>query len=207
MILKGLELGGIGANCYIIGCEETKEGAVIDPGGGAASILKVVKEEGLVIKYIINTHGHIDHIGANTEIKEATGADILIHEKDAKMLTSSAANFSMFMGRKVTSPAASWLLKDGDTIKIGKTIQLEVIHTPGHTQGGICLKTGNVLFSGDTLFASSIGRTDFPGGSYKTLISSIKERLMSLDDDVVVYPGHMQPTTIGYERRNNPFLD
>ena len=206
MILKGLEIGGVGANCYIIGCEETREGAIIDPGGGASSILRVVQEEKLTIKYIINTHGHIDHIGANTKVKEATGADILIHEKDAKMLTSAAANFSMFMGQRITSPAASRLLKDGDIIKIGTTIELLVIHTPGHTPGGICLKTGNIIFSGDTLFAGSIGRTDFPGGSYKTLISSITEKLMCFDDKVVVYPGHMQPTTIGFERKHNPFL-
>ncbi len=206
MILKGLELGGIGANCYIIGCEETKEGAVIDPGGGASTILKMIEELGLNIKYIINTHGHVDHIGANAKVKEATGADILIHEKDAQMLTSSVANFSMLMGQRITSPAAAWLLKDGDRITIGTTIELEVIHTPGHTPGGICLKTGNILFSGDTLFNSSIGRTDFPGGSYKTLINAIKERLMVLDDQVTVYPGHMQPTTIGWERSHNPFL-
>jgi hydroxyacylglutathione hydrolase len=121
MILKGLEIGGVGANCYIIGCEETREGAIIDPGGGADSILRVVREENLTIKYIINTHGHIDHIGANTKVKEVTGADILIHEKDAKMLTSAAANFSMFMGQRITSPAASRLLKDGDTIKAGES--------------------------------------------------------------------------------------
>ncbi|NLW45562.1 MAG: MBL fold metallo-hydrolase [Syntrophomonadaceae bacterium] len=206
MILRGLDGGGMGANCYIIGCEETREGAVIDPGAGAEAILRIIREENLKIKYIINTHGHIDHIGANARIKEATGADILIHEADAKMLTSAAANFSMLMGRRITSPPASRLLKDGDIIKIGTTIELEVIHTPGHTPGGICLKTGNILFSGDTLFAGSIGRTDFPGGSYKTLINSIKEKLMCLDDDVIVYPGHMQPTTIGFERKHNPFL-
>ena len=130
MILRGVQVGGVGANCYIIGCEETREGAIIDPGGGAESILRIVREENLKIKYIINTHGHIDHIGANTRIKEATGADILIHEKDAKMLTSAAANFSMLMGQRITSPPASRLLKDGDIIKVGTTIELEVIHTP-----------------------------------------------------------------------------
>lgn len=203
MILKGLE---VGCNCYIIGCEETYEGAVIDPGAGASHIMKIIKTEKLNIKYIINTHGHVDHIGANAAIQQATGADILIHENDAKMLTSAAANFSMFMGHPVTSPAAARLLKDGDTIKIGTTIELEVIHTPGHTPGGICLKTGDIIFAGDTLFCTSIGRTDFPGGSYNTLIKSINERLMCFNDDTIVYPGHMEPTSIGFERTHNPFL-
>jgi glyoxylase-like metal-dependent hydrolase (beta-lactamase superfamily II) len=206
MILKGLEVGGMGSNCYIIACEETMEGAVIDPGGDPTTIMKVVNSEKIKVKYIINTHGHIDHIGGNAKIKELTGAEILIHGNDAKMLTSSVANYSLLMGRSITSPAADRLLKDGDVIKIGKTVELQVIHTPGHTPGGICLKTGNILFSGDTLFAGSIGRTDFPGGSYKTLINSITEKLMPLDDSVIVYPGHMQSTTIGFERQHNPFL-
>lgn len=208
MILKGLVVGGVGTNCYIIGCEETREGAIIDPGGAPNSIMRIVDQEQLKIKYIINTHGHVDHIGGNAKIKELTNAQILIHEADAKMLTSSASNYSLFMGWPVTSPPADWLLKDGDVIKIGNTIELEVIHTPGHSPGSICLKLkgGKILFSGDTLFAGSVGRTDFPGGSHTQLIKSIKERLMCLEDDVVVYPGHMPPTTIGYERLNNPFL-
>lgn len=206
MILKWLEVGAIAANCYVIGCEETLEGAVIDPGGSAQAILRVIKDLNLNIKYIINTHGHIDHIGANRQIKEATGAKILIHEDDAKMLTNPASNFSMFMGRNITSPGADEFLRDGDIIKIGNTVELEVIHTPGHSRGGVCLKTDNMIFAGDTLFAGSIGRTDFPGGSYKTLIESIKEKILCYDDDVVVYPGHGPATTVGFERKHNPFL-
>jgi len=206
LILKWLEVGAIAANCYVIGCEETLEGAVIDPGGSAQAILRVIKDLNLNIKYIINTHGHIDHIGANRQIKEATGAKILIHEDDAKMLTNPASNFSMFMGRNITSPGADEFLRDGDIIKIGNTVELEVIHTPGHSRGGVCLKTDNMIFAGDTLFAGSIGRTDFPGGSYKTLIESIKEKILCYDDDVVVYPGHGPATTVGFERKHNPFL-
>ncbi|NLU49314.1 MAG: MBL fold metallo-hydrolase [Syntrophomonadaceae bacterium] len=206
MILKWLEVGAIAANCYVIGCEETLEGVVIDPGGSAQAILRVIKDLNLNIKYIINTHGHIDHIGANRQIKEATGAKILIHEDDAKMLTNPASNFSMFMGRNITSPGADEFLRDGDIIKIGNTVELEVIHTPGHSRGGVCLKTDNMIFAGDTLFAGSIGRTDFPGGSYKTLIESIKEKILCYDDDVVVYPGHGPATTVGFERKHNPFL-
>lgn len=202
MILKGLD---VGCNCYVLGCEETKEGIVIDPGAGASHILRIIQAENLQIKYIINTHGHVDHIGANAAIQQATGAEILIHEDDSKMLTSAAANFSMFMGHPVTSPAAARFLNDGDKLQAG-SIELEVIHTPGHSPGGICLKTDGIIFSGDTLFCTSIGRTDFPGGSYNTLIKSINERLMCFDDETIVYPGHMEPTSIGFERTNNPFL-
>ncbi len=206
MILKALEVGAIAANCYIIGCEETMEGAVIDPGGSPKDILRVIKDLNLKIKYIINTHGHIDHMGANRQVKEATGATILIHEEDAGMLTNPASNFSMFMGRNITSPGAEQFIKDGDLIKIGNTIELEVMHTPGHSRGGVCLKTGNMIFAGDTLFYGSIGRTDFPGGSFKTLIESIKNRILCYEDDVVVYPGHGPATTVGFERKHNPFL-
>jgi len=206
LILKWLEVGSIGANCYIIGCEETREGAVIDPGGNGPSIVQVIESLKLKIKYIINTHGHIDHIGANRQVKEATGAEILIHEEDAGMLTNPVSNFSMFMGRNITSPPADRFIKDGDIIKIGNTIELEVIHTPGHTRGGVCLKTGDIIFAGDTLFAGSIGRTDFPGGSFKTLIESINNKIMCYEDHVKVYPGHGPATTVGFERKHNPFL-
>lgn len=206
MILKSIEISSMAENCYIVGCEETREVAVIDPGGNPRGILRLLQEDNLKAIYIINTHGHIDHIGANRAVKDATGAKILVHSGDAKMLVNSASNFSFLMGSKVTSPAADQLLKDGDIIKIGNTVELEVIHTPGHSPGGICLKTGNIIFVGDTLFQGSIGRTDFPGGSYEELISNIKEKLLCYDDDVVAYPGHGPATTIGFERKHNPFL-
>lgn len=206
MILRGLEISTMAVNCYIVGCEETGEVAVIDPGGNARGILKILEDEKWKAAYIINTHGHIDHIGANRAIKEATGAPILIHEADAKMLINAVSNFSFMMGTQVTSPPADQFMKDGDIIKIGNTVELEVIHTPGHSQGGVCLKTDNIIFSGDTLFYGSIGRTDFPGGSYKDLIRNIKEKLLCYDDEVVVYPGHGPATTIGFERKANPFL-
>jgi glyoxylase-like metal-dependent hydrolase (beta-lactamase superfamily II) len=193
-------------NCYIVGCEETNEVAVIDPGGNARGILRVLESNGLKAVYIINTHGHIDHIGANRAIKDATGAKVLIHKNDAKMLTNAVSNFYFMMGRQVTSPPAEQFIDEGDIIKIGNTVELKVIHTPGHSPGGICLMTDNIIFSGDTLFYGSIGRTDFPGGSYRDLISNIKNKLLCYDDDVVVYPGHGPATTIGFERKRNPFL-
>lgn len=206
MILKRVEVSSMAVNCYIVGCEETKEAAVIDPGGNAKGILKALEDGGMKAIYIINTHGHIDHIAANRTIKEATGARVLIHEADAKMLVNSVSNFSFMMGQQVTSPPADQYINEGDIIKIGTTVELQVIHTPGHSLGGICLKTGNIIFSGDALFYGSIGRTDFPGGSYQQLITNIKEKLLCYDDEVVVYPGHGPATTIGFERKRNPFL-
>jgi glyoxylase-like metal-dependent hydrolase (beta-lactamase superfamily II) len=206
LILKGLEISSMGENCYIVGCEETREAAVIDPGGNPRGILNLLKENDLKAVYIINTHGHIDHIGGNKGVKDATGAKILIHSGDAKMLINPASNFSYLFGNQVVSPPADQLINEGDIIKIGNTVELEVIHTPGHSQGGVCLKTGNIIFVGDTLFQGSIGRTDFPGGSYNELIKMIKEKLLCYEDDVICYPGHGPATTIGFERTNNPFL-
>jgi len=206
VILKGLEISTMGENCYIVGCEETMEVAVIDPGGNPRAIVNLLEENNYKAIYIINTHGHIDHIGGNTGVKDATGAKILIHEKDSKMLTNPASNFSFLFGSKVVSPPADQFVNEGDIIKIGNTVELEVIYTPGHSPGGICLKTGNTIFVGDTLFQGSIGRTDFPGGSHKQLIQMINEKLLCYGDEVVCYPGHGPATTIGYERKHNPFL-
>jgi hydroxyacylglutathione hydrolase len=200
------EVGSLGTNCYIVFDEETREAAVIDPGGSAAEILAVIGAEKLTVKYIINTHGHADHVMANLRVKEATGAPLLIHAADAGMLTSGQLNLSAWIGGSVSCGPADTLLNEGDVVKISANLALTVIHTPGHTPGGICLKTDGVLFSGDTLFAESIGRTDFPGGSYSQLINNIKEKLLILDDGVKVYPGHGPATSIGWEKKMNPFI-
>ncbi|MDD2421740.1 MAG: MBL fold metallo-hydrolase [Heliobacteriaceae bacterium] len=206
MIIRWLETGMIGANCYLVMCPETKEAAIIDPGDEGGRIMRLVTKEQAKVVVIINTHGHADHIGANREVKEATQAPLLCHEDDAPMLLSPAKNLSLFTGHAIQGPAADRLLREGDTVKIGKTITLEVLHTPGHTPGGISLKAPGVVFTGDTLFCGSIGRTDFPGGSFTNLIQSIKDKLLVLPDDTMVYSGHGPESTIGQERRTNPFL-
>lgn len=205
MILHRFEVGMLATNCYIIGCEKTKEAAIIDPGGGAGTILKTIEKNGLTVKYIINTHGHLDHTFDNKKIKDATKANILIHKEDASMLYDPKSNFSYLMGFIFKSPPADEVLEDGDIINIGK-IKLKVLHTPGHTKGGISLATEEIIFSGDTLFAQGIGRTDLPGGSYREIVASIKNKLFVYPDETIVYPGHGPYTTIGDEKRENPFL-
>ena len=205
MIIKTLAVGPIMANCFILGCEETLEAAVIDPGDEADRILFALAESNLTTKLIINTHGHFDHVGANKRLNEVTGAPILIHPRDTPML-SQLANSAAAWGMKAdNSPAPDRELQDGDEVTFGK-MTLKVLHTPGHTPGGISLYTDNEVFVGDTLFAGSIGRTDFPGGSFETLRESIQQKLFKLSDDLKVYPGHNQATTIGMEKRNNPFV-
>ena len=200
-----MEVGHLGTNCYIAACEQTGKAIVVDPGGNGAEILSLLRRENLTLEYIINTHGHADHIAANDQIKAETNAPILIHHDDAAMLTSAQRNLSAFIGSGFAVAAGDRMLAEGDQIECG-TITLTVIHTPGHTPGGICLLAGDVLFAGDTLFAESIGRTDFPGGSYKALIQNIKEKLLILADDVRVLPGHGPETTIGWERKMNSFI-
>lgn len=205
MIIEKLEVGPIMANCYILGCERTKESVVVDPGDDGDQILMALAKLELKVKYLINTHGHFDHVGANKKMKEVTQAILAIHPDDEPMLMELSKSASMFGLSAENSPPADLLLNHGDRVSFGD-ITLEVIHTPGHSKGGICLYTKGHLFAGDTLFRSSIGRTDLPGGDFDTLISSIKTKLFKLPDDTIVYTGHGPETTIGDEKRMNPFL-
>jgi len=205
LIIKELVVGPLMANCFILGCAKTKEAVVIDPGGNADRILLSLADSKLKVKYIINTHGHFDHVSANGKIKDATGADILIHPLDAPMLETISSNAAVFGVSVENSPPCDQTIEEDDTVSFGK-IALKVIHTPGHTPGGISLYTNGIVFVGDTLFAGSIGRTDFPGGDFNTLISSIKTKLFKLEDDVRVLSGHGPETSIGSEKRFNPFV-
>jgi hydroxyacylglutathione hydrolase len=205
--LKPLSLivGNLGVNCYIPYCEETDQCAIIDPGDKADKILGLVQKNKLHPKYILLTHGHFDHIGAVKELKDKTGAQIGIHPGDAPMLLDPAKNLSIFTGGETVQVQADLMVEDGMILQIGN-IHLKAIHTPGHTAGGLCYLGGGVLFTGDTLFAGSVGRTDLPGGSHSILIRSIQEKLMILQDDLVIYPGHGGFSTLGQERISNPFL-
>lgn len=199
------QLGNLGANCFLIYCEKSLEAVVIDPGGDPDEVNTVIQREKLKLRYIINTHGHADHIAGNKKLQQVTGAEVLIHSDDAEMLTNARQNLSIYIGKSIEFEPADRLLKDNEVIKFG-SVELKVIHTPGHTPGGICLLANGVLFSGDTLFNESIGRTDFPGGSYSLLISNIKAKLLVLPDDTKVLPGHGPETSIGWERKMNPFI-
>ena len=206
MILMRLIVGPLQVNCYILADEKTKEAVVIDPGDDAEDILKIIKEKGLSVKYIVNTHGHFDHVGANAKLKDATGADILLHEADAELLSSSLGQARMFGMKTAPSPPADRYIRDGDIITAGE-VSLRVLYTPGHSSGGISLLEDDMVFTGDALFAGSIGRTDRPGGDLMTLIGAIKTKLLDLPDDTRVFPGHGPDSTIGEEKRENPFLN
>lgn len=199
MKFKRIPAGVYAANCYVIVDEETKESVVLDPGGDADDIIKGIEEMGANVKFILLTHGHADHTGAVDELSEKYGAKVGISERDAQMMKNDAFMY----GSLKKQP--DMLLHQGEIIKTGN-ISMEVIETPGHTPGGVCFKIGNDLFTGDTLFAGSIGRTDFAGGDFETLISSIKMKVMCLNEDTVVHPGHGPSTTIRNEKVHNPFL-
>ena len=205
MILESLPSGPLEVNCYIVGCENTRKAAVIDPGGNVEAILRIIKKHELDVVMIINTHGHFDHIGGNKQLQEATGAELLAHRADRNVMAQAREHAAIFGLSANPSPAPTRELVGRETLQVGD-LRVRVMHTPGHSAGGICLYVEDCLFSGDTLFAGSIGRTDLPEGDYYQLISSIKEQLLGLPDETKVYPGHGPATTIGNEIQHNRFL-
>ena len=203
-MLKIFTVGPMEANCYILYNPDKREGLIIDPGAEGSHLIKFIKQEKISINYIVNTHGHPDHIGANRKIKEHTNAPILIHQYDAPMLAKSGSVLSLIFPLESSSPPADTFIKDGDLIECAG-MNLKVLHTPGHTPGGISLLIDDSIFTGDTLFSGSIGRSDLPGGSQEVLLNSIK-KILSLDENLIIYPGHGPSTTVRQELHSNPFI-
>ncbi len=204
LVVKRLVVGWVGTNCYVLG--DGREGAVVDPGAEPERILREVSELGVQVRYIINTHGHIDHLGANKGVKEATGAEILIHREDEPILRAPQKDLFPILSDLPDSPPPDRFLEEGEAIRIGET-SLTVLHTPGHSPGGISLIYEQGVFSGDTLFYDSIGRTDLAGGSYEVLMESIRKKLLPLSGEMLVYPGHGPMATLEEIRRVNPFIN
>ncbi len=203
MRVESLVVGDLGVNSYLLIGDG--EGVIIDPGAEGERLFALIQGREVVLRYIVNTHGHFDHTGANGFIKEKTGADLAIHEADVELLKDTPYQASLFGLSARPSPEPDLILKDGYILEV-EGLRIEVIHTPGHTKGSISLLVDGVLFTGDTLFAGSVGRTDLPGGSYEGLMRSIRERILPLPDDTLIYPGHGPSTTLQYEKATNPFL-
>ena len=209
MEIEQREVGFMAVFCYVVACPETKEALVIDPAGDEEAIVQSAEDRGLALKYIVNTHGHADHTCGNGRVQELTGAKIILHTLDEQMFNTPEGHAMARQWGFALSPPADILVEDGDRITIGH-VSLEVIHTPGHSPGGICLYAPGHVFTGDTLFVSGIGRTDLPGASMHQFMKAIKERLMTLPGDTVVWPGHnygpRPSSTIEIEKKTNPWL-
>lgn len=208
MFVKQIQVGGFAVFAYIVACKVTNEALVIDPAAEEDRIFKEATSRGYTIKYIVNTHSHIDHIMGNRRMKELTGAEIIIHEKESSSLVQQSP-YMMQMFHAEPSPPADITVRDGDIITIGN-VPLKVLNTPGHSPGSICLYNKGMVFTGDTLFVGGVGRTDLGGGSLNQLVSSIRDKLFVLPDDTIVAPGHnygdSPRSTIGKEKVYNPFV-
>lgn len=208
MFLKQMQVGHMAVFAYIVGDPKSGEGLVIDPAAHVDGIIAAAKKNKIHIKYIINTHGHVDHVAGNNEVKDKTGAEIIIHRDDADMLVSTPPMILRMFGAK-KSPPADITVDDNNYITVG-SISLKVIHTPGHSPGGMSLYTDGYVFTGDTLFVEAVGRTDLPGGSWPVMLRSIRDKLFTLPDKTEVMPGHnygrFPTSTIGHEKKNNPYV-
>jgi glyoxylase-like metal-dependent hydrolase (beta-lactamase superfamily II) len=199
-------VGPLETNCYLFFCPETRECAIIDPGAEAEKIFEAISSLSLKPVIILNTHGHVDHTGANLDLKERYQIPIALHPGDLPLLEEYLQlEFGLLLGAR-PAPNPDRLLTDGEKISVGQSV-LQVIHSPGHSPGSVCFYTGHLLFAGDTLFSGGVGRTDLPGGSWQDLAHSLKARVMALPDETVVLPGHGPKTTIGEERESNPYLE
>lgn len=203
--LKRIVQGPLATNCYIVACAHTKEAAIIDPAVEDNILIELIDDNQFNLKYIINTHGHCDHIGGNQKLKEKYCAKLLIHKLDENMLIDPRSNFSFYSGEPIQSPLPDQYLEDGMCLNIGK-LGLFIIHTPGHSPGSVSIKVDNLLFAGDTLFKNSIGRTDLPGGSMSQIMVSIRERILVLNENMEILPGHGPTTTIRQELATNQWL-
>jgi hydroxyacylglutathione hydrolase len=207
LVFDSLETGPLMTNCYIVGDDESKEAAVIDPGGHVGAIRGALDRYGLTCKTIINTHTHFDHVGGNRELKQHTGAEILVHPAEAAWLANLSEQAMLFGIHAENSPPADRTIDEGDVIQVGQ-VRLEVLHTPGHSPGSISLVIAGEkkILVGDLVFAGSIGRTDLQGGSFDTLVKMVKEKIFKHPDDTRLYSGHGPETTVGREKTSNPFL-
>jgi glyoxylase-like metal-dependent hydrolase (beta-lactamase superfamily II) len=205
MLLQPFVTGPLETNAYLVADRDSGEALVIDPGGDPGEILAFLARERLTCRLIVNTHGHFDHISGNRALKSATGASLLVHEADVPMLSEAVTHARFFMMRAENSPPPDLLLEDRGEVRVGAVV-LRVMHTPGHSPGGVTLVAPGVAFCGDLVFHGSVGRTDLPGGSERVLLDSIRRHIMTLPDDTVLYPGHGPDTTVGLEKRQNHFF-
>jgi glyoxylase-like metal-dependent hydrolase (beta-lactamase superfamily II) len=206
MIIKSYHTGPLAVNCYVVTDEATKKTFMVDPGGHNSDMVNYIRDNDLILEYIILTHAHGDHMGGVPAIREEfPDVRLIACIHDKALLEDAKLNMSTMVYGYPVAFSADKYITDGETMKVGE-LELKFLHTPGHSPGGMCILAEDVLFSGDTLFEQSIGRTDFPGSSYPEIVKSIHEKLFVLPDDTAVLPGHMGPTTIGFEKENNPFV-
>ncbi len=205
MIIKTLTAGAFQVNNYIVICEKTKEAVLIDVGGEYQATIDILKQNNAELKYIFNTHAHLDHIAGDAEFQNKNNTKVLMHKEDEFLVDSFQEHLAMYGMPAYDTPSIDEFIEDGQELCVGE-LKFKVIHTPGHSPGGVCFLIEDTLFSGDTLFANSVGRTDLPKGSFEELQNSVKNSLFTLDENITVYPGHGPSTTIKNEKENNPFF-